>query len=169
MRADATSSCESACPKIPGRRAAAATAAAAIPIQGRGNRTDRDQGRPPRLLRPERRDTLSRVTAIRGATWDDFDEIVDLLDARSRAAFGVSEVKAEYVRQRWEMPGYDMGWAAVDGERIVGYAALDGTQDMLHAATDPGVGDALLEQVAARARGRSFDHLAVTAVPEDVP
>ncbi|MFL6029520.1 MAG: GNAT family N-acetyltransferase [Gaiellaceae bacterium] len=109
------------------------------------------------------------MTSIRAATWDDFDEIVDLLDARSRAAFGVSEVKPEYVRQRWAMPGYDPGWVAASGEGIVGYAALDGTQDMLHAAVDADVGDALLERVEGRARERGFDHVAVTAVPEDIP
>ena len=112
---------------------------------------------------------MGRVAWLRGATWDDFDEIVDLLDARSRAAFGVSEVRPEYVRQRWEAPGYDSGWVAVDGNRIAGYAALDGTQDMLHAAVDAAVGDALLERVAERARERGFDHIAVTAVPDDVP
>ena len=110
-----------------------------------------------------------RVATLRGATWDDFDEIVDLLDARSRAAFGVSEVKAEHVRQRWEVPGYDVGWVAVDGPRLVGYAALDGTQSMSHTAGDPQVGDALLERVVERARERDFDHIAVTAVPDDVP
>jgi mycothiol synthase len=106
---------------------------------------------------------------LRPATWDDFDGVVDLLDRRSRAAFGVSEVKAKYVRQRWDMPGYDIGWVAVDGGAIVGYAALDGTQDMHHAAPDPDIGDALLERVAKRARERAFDHVAVIAVPEDVP
>jgi mycothiol synthase len=106
---------------------------------------------------------------VRPATWDDFDEVVDLLDRRSRAAFGVSEVNADYVRFWWQLPGYDIGWVAVDGGSIVGYAALDGTQSLHHAATDPGVGDALLDLVCKRAQQRGFDHLAVSAVPEDVP
>ena len=108
------------------------------------------------------------MATIRTATWDDFDEIVELLSARSRAAFGVSQVKALDVRYRWELPGYDR-WVAVEGDQIVGYAALDGTQDVVHAAPDPKIGDALLERIADRARERGFDHLSVTAVPEDVP
>jgi GNAT superfamily N-acetyltransferase len=108
------------------------------------------------------------VTTIRTATWDDLDDVVELLSARSRAAFGVSQVKASDVRSRWELPGYER-WVAVDDDRIIGYAALDGTQDALHAAADPDVGDALLEQLAERARERGFTHLSMTAVPEDVP
>jgi mycothiol synthase len=115
------------------------------------------------------RDTVTRVTVVRPATWGDFDEIVDLLAARSRAAFGISEVKAEHVRDSWSLPGYDIGWVAVDGRAIVGYAALDGAQSMLHAAVDPQDGDELLAHVERRARERGFDHIAVTAVPEDVP
>ena len=110
---------------------------------------------------------MNRVASIRKATWDDFDEIVELLAARSRAAFGVSQVKAIDVRHRWELPGYDR-WVASDGNRIVGYAALDGTQDVVHSA-DSAAGDALLTQVVERALDRGFDHLSVTAVPGDVP
>lgn len=105
---------------------------------------------------------------IRPATWDDFDEVVDLLDRRSRAAFGVSEVKAIHVRHRWELPGYDR-WVASDGDRIVGHAAFDGTQHLVHVATDAEVGDALLARALERAKERGFDHLSVTAVPEDAP
>ena len=111
---------------------------------------------------------MRRVATIRTATWNDFDEIVELLSARSRAAFGVSQVNAFDVRYRWELPDYDR-WVAVEGERIVGYAGLDGTHDVVHVASDPAVGGALLNQVADRARERGFDHLSVIAVPEDVP
>jgi mycothiol synthase len=105
---------------------------------------------------------------IRTATWDDFDEIVELLSARSRAAFGVSQVNPFDVRYRWELPGYDR-WVAVEEDRIVGYAALDGTRDVIHAAADPDVGNALFEHLADRARQRGFDHLSLIAAPEDVP
>jgi mycothiol synthase len=111
---------------------------------------------------------VNRVTTVRAATWDDFDEVVDLLAARSRAAFGVSQVKAIDVRHRWELPGYER-WVASDRDRIVGYVALDGTQDVVHSATDSDVGDALLAQVAERAKERGFDHVSVIAVPEDAP
>lgn len=107
--------------------------------------------------------------AIRETTWDDLDGVVDLLAARSRAAFGVSGVQPDHVRQRWELPGYDMGWVAVENGSIVGHAALDSTQDAVHAAVDPSVGDALLERVEERARERGFGHVALFVVPEDEP
>lgn len=109
------------------------------------------------------------MPSIREATWDDFDAVVDLLDARSRAAFGISEVQPRYVRQRWELPGYDRGLVAEEAGRVVGYASLDSTQEVGVAATDPPVGDALLEGILSRARQRGFDHVAITAVREDVP
>jgi mycothiol synthase len=109
------------------------------------------------------------VTAIRETTWDDLDGVVELLEARSRAAFGVSEVRREYVQQRWELFGYDMGWVAVGNGDIVGHAALDGTQDAVHAAADPADGDALLERLEARAAERGFDYIALHVVPEDEP
>jgi mycothiol synthase len=110
-----------------------------------------------------------RVAEIRDATWDDFDRVVELLDVRSRAAFGSSDVHAEHVRQRWELPGFDRGWVAESGGKLVGYAALDATQEPTIAAVEPDVGDALLERVLVRARERGFDHVAVTAVREDAP
>jgi mycothiol synthase len=109
------------------------------------------------------------MATIRAATWDDFDQVVDLLDRRSRAAFGVSDVTTDDVRFWWQLPGYDLGWVAVDAGSIVGYAALDGTRGVHHAASDPDVGDSLLARVAERARERGFDHVTVSTVPEDVP
>jgi mycothiol synthase len=108
------------------------------------------------------------VSSIRAANWDDFEEVVGLLAARSRAAFGVANVTADEVRNRWELPGYDR-WVAADGDRITGYAALDATQDVSHAAVDPDVGDALFERVAKRGRERGFESLSVIAVPDDAP
>jgi ribosomal protein S18 acetylase RimI-like enzyme len=108
------------------------------------------------------------VTVIREATWDDFDAVFALLDTRSRAAFGVSDQEPEFLRQRWELPA--MGkWVAVENGAVVGYAGLDEDQDFVHAATDPDVGDALLGHVEHQARLRGFPHIAVIAVPEDVP
>jgi mycothiol synthase len=108
------------------------------------------------------------VPDIRDATWDDFDAVVDLLAARSRAAFGVSGVSPDHVRQRWELPG-TATWVAVDGEALVGYAQLEEDQSLGVAATDPALGDALLARAEHEGRARGFDHLAVTAVREDVP
>jgi mycothiol synthase len=109
------------------------------------------------------------VAEIRDATWDDFDAVVELLDARSRAIFGISEVQADHVRQRWQLPGFERGWVADSDHGLVGYASLDATQEATISTTDAQVADALLERVLARAQERGFDHLAVTAVHEDAP
>ncbi len=114
----------------------------------------------------------SVVVEIRGATWADFDAVYELLDTRSRASFGISELKPAYLRAGWELPGFDVGednWVAVTAEGIVGYAALGSDQELEHTAKDPGVGDLLLEQVEARARARGFATIATTVVPEDEP
>lgn len=110
-----------------------------------------------------------RVAEIRNATWGDFDAVVELLDARSRAVFGISEIRADHVRQRWELPGFDRGWVAESAGNLVGYASLDSTQEPTLAAAEADVGDALLERVLARAAERQFDHVALTAVREDEP
>ena len=79
-----------------------------------------------------------RVAEIRDATWDDFDAVFELLDARSRAAFGVSQVKPEYLRQTaGSCPSTDNGSRSRDGE-IVGYAALDADQELVHARRSGG-------------------------------
>ena len=107
------------------------------------------------------------MVEIRDATWDDFDSVVELLDARSRAVFGISEVQPEHIRQRWELPGFDLGWVAESEGSLVGYASLDATQEPTIAAGDPDVAGGLLERVLSRARARGFDHVALTAVRAD--
>ena len=109
------------------------------------------------------------MAEIRDATWEDFDAVVELLDTRSRAVFGVSEVQADHVRQRWELPGFERGWVSEAGDRLAGYASLDATQEATVTTTDADVADALLERVLERAVERGFDHVAVTAVREDAP
>ena len=41
---------------------------------------------------------MERSEPIRGATWDDFDAVVELLAGQSRAATGAAAVRAEFVR-----------------------------------------------------------------------
>lgn len=108
------------------------------------------------------------VAEIRDASWDDFDAVFELLVDRSRAAFGVSEQKPEFLRQRWELPESSR-WVAVDDGRIVGYGTLEEDRAMAVAATDAEVGDALLARVERAGRARGFAQLAATAVPEDAP
>ena len=105
---------------------------------------------------------------IRDATPADFDAVFALLDARSRAAFGISQQKPEFLRQAWDLPGGEQ-WVAVGDGELVGYVALDESQHVVHACIDPDASDALLAHVEHRARVRGFDHVAVTVVPEDEP
>ncbi|HEX4680144.1 MAG TPA: GNAT family N-acetyltransferase [Gaiellaceae bacterium] len=108
------------------------------------------------------------MTVIRDATEDDFEAVFELLDARSRVAFGISQQKRAYLRQQWGLPSTGK-WVAVDDGAIVGYAELAENRDVVHAATDDDAGDALIAHVEEEARARGFAHVAVTAVPEDAP
>jgi len=109
------------------------------------------------------------VTEIRNATSDDLDAVIELLETRSRAVFGISEVHPEHVRMRWQLPGFEPGWVAEADGRLVGQASLDATQEATVTTADADVADVLLEGVLERARTRGFDHVAVTAVREDAP
>lgn len=108
------------------------------------------------------------VAEIRDAIEGDFEAVFDLLAARSRAAFGISDEKPAYLRQRWDMPTTGK-WVAVANGSVAGYASLDEDQEFVHAATDPDVGDALLAHVEQQARRRGFPRVAVTAIPDDAP
>jgi mycothiol synthase len=105
---------------------------------------------------------------IREASESDFDAVYDLLEARSRAAFGESELERRHLGEAWARSTADR-YVAEEAGRVVGYAELEETQDAVHAAVDPDVGNALLARLETRARERGFDHLAITAVPEDAP
>ena len=71
-----------------------------------------------------------RVAEIRDATWDDLDAVFELLDARSRAAFGISELKrGARARSAGRSTATEpLGRASTRGA-IVGYAALDDDHD----------------------------------------
>ncbi len=104
---------------------------------------------------------------IRTARADDLDGIFDLLSTHSRATFGISEVEREHVAHALARADGTDRWVAVDGTSTVGYAALDSSHELVHAAADAETGDALLARAEARARERGFGRLAVTTVPED--
>jgi ribosomal protein S18 acetylase RimI-like enzyme len=108
------------------------------------------------------------VAEIREVTEDDFEAVFDLLSARSRAAFGISAEQPAFLRQRWDSASTD-NWVAVEGGAIVGFAGLDENRDFVHAAKDPGVGDALIAHVEQHARVRGFPYVAVVSAPEDAP
>ncbi len=112
------------------------------------------------------------MVEIRPATWNDLEGVHAVLAARSRAVFGTTDEQLSHLRSRWELPSFRVGrdnWVAAANGNVLGYAALDATKHVTHAAPDATVGDALLELVVARAREQRFDHIVTTAVPEDVP
>ena len=108
------------------------------------------------------------VAEIRAFEQGDFDEVFDLLDRQSRAAFGVSERDRTILESWLAVPGTE-GWVAVEDGRIVGHASLGESHDVSVAAVDPALNDALLAQVEARARELGFDSLVAISVPEDKP
>ncbi|MGZ4334976.1 MAG: GNAT family N-acetyltransferase [Gaiellaceae bacterium] len=105
---------------------------------------------------------------IRDATLDDVEPVYELLAARSRAAFGISELSLDQVAADFRRLGAERFVAEDDG-RVVGYAHLAPTHDVVHAALEPSVGDVLLAHVEERARARGFEAIELTVVPEDVP
>ena len=106
------------------------------------------------------------VHEIRRFADDDFDQVFELLDTRSRAVLGSSEEERGYLRRRLDVPGTD-SFVALGAGRIAGHAALGEDQEIAVCAADARSSDALFETVEARARERGFDHLALTAAPED--
>src|SRR4051794_4184989 len=108
------------------------------------------------------------VAVIRGASADDVDAIFDLLTARSRAAFGVSQVDRAHVLNELVAPTGDAGLAP-DADEPVGFARVGSTQVLAVAARDSAVNAALLAAAEDAARRRGYDHLLVFAVREDEP
>src|SRR5579885_538442 len=91
-----------------------------------------------------------RVADIRDATLHDVEQVYELLDGRSRSAFGVSEVSRDFVAASFHRPAADR-WVAEDGGRIVGYAHLTSAHELVHAAPDGAVADQLLALAEHRA------------------
>ena len=106
------------------------------------------------------------MALIRDATEGDLEQVYELLAARSRAAFGVSELTRDEVAVDFRRLGADR-WVATDNGRVIAYAHLTSTHHFVHAAVDPDVGHTLLDRIEERARERGFDNLEVTVVAED--
>jgi mycothiol synthase len=104
---------------------------------------------------------------IRAATPGDLDAVFDLLTARSIAALGAAELEREQLVQSWELEHTDR-LVATDGA-LVGYASLDAAHEIVVAAADGDVNDALLRALEVHARSRAFDTLVAIVVPEDAP
>jgi ribosomal protein S18 acetylase RimI-like enzyme len=98
----------------------------------------------------------------------DFDQVFDLLDARSRAAFGISEQNRDVIRQWLAVPGTE-GWVSVEAGCVVGHATLNESHDAAITAESLELNDALLATVEQRARERGFDNIVVITPREDAP
>src|SRR5579862_7174935 len=110
--------------------------------------------------------SLERSEPVRGATWDDFDHVVELLTAQSRAATGIAGVRAEFVRTDWELPSFEVGrdnWlAGADA-----YAAVSPKGTLALTAPDAATADALLAHAVASARARGMRKLELGPIAGD--
>jgi ribosomal protein S18 acetylase RimI-like enzyme len=109
-----------------------------------------------------------RVPEIRAATVDDAEQVFELLDARSRAAFGTSEVSRRLVlgEIRRSVEGR---FVADAGGRVVGYAHVRPTNDIVVATSDATTADALLACVEERARAHDLASIEAAVVAADEP
>src|SRR5689334_16384137 len=102
---------------------------------------------------------MERSEPPRGATWDDFEHVVELLGRQSRTATGIG-VQAAFVRAAWELPSFEVGrdnWLA----GMTAYAAVSPDGRFTLAAADDTEADALLQQAIARGRERGLVQLEV--------
>jgi ribosomal protein S18 acetylase RimI-like enzyme len=110
--------------------------------------------------------SLERSDPVRGATWDDFDHVVEVLVRRSRDATGVASVREEFVRAEWELPSFEVGrdnW--VGG--AAGYAAVSPAGGLTLVAEVDAEADALLARAVARGRERGLATLELQPLPGD--
>lgn len=109
-----------------------------------------------------------RVPEIRVATVHDAEQVFELLDARSRAAFGSSEVSRRFVLGEIRR-SVDDRFVALDNGRLTGYAHLRPGRDLVVATGDTATADALLAHVEGHARARGLASIEATVVEEDQP
>lgn len=105
---------------------------------------------------------------IRAAAVDDAEQVFDLLDARSRAAFGTSEVSRPLVLAELRRSVEDR-FVALDDGRVVGYAHLRPPHDVVVATDDATTADGLLACVEERARAKDVEAVEASVVTADAP
>jgi ribosomal protein S18 acetylase RimI-like enzyme len=108
------------------------------------------------------------VPEIRAATVDDAEQVFGLLDARSRAAFGASEVSRALVFGEIRRSVEDR-FVAEENGRVTGYAHVRPTHDVVVATGDAPTADALLACVEDRARLRGIPSIEAAVVAADEP
>jgi ribosomal protein S18 acetylase RimI-like enzyme len=110
--------------------------------------------------------SLERSEPVRGATWDDFERVVELLVQQDRAASGFVGMREEYVRADWELPSFEVGrdnWRC----GAASYAAVSPNGALTLVADDDATADALLAQSLARVHERGLEKLALRPLPGD--
>jgi len=108
------------------------------------------------------------VPEIRAVTVGDVEQVFHLLDARSRATFGRSEVSRQFVEAELRRSTADR-FVAKRAGRVVGYAHVRPTNDVVVATDDEATADALLECVEQRAREHGTHTIEATVVTQDAP
>jgi GNAT superfamily N-acetyltransferase len=96
---------------------------------------------------------------IRAAAWHDVDAVAELL-----------QVPAEEVIAEWRLPSFHLArdaWVAVRAGRLVGYAALNASQRLFHAADGDEPTDALLARTVARGSERGFAEIHLLGEPDE--
>jgi mycothiol synthase len=108
------------------------------------------------------------VPKIRAATVGDVEQVFELLDARSRAAFGSSDVSRPLVEAELHRSVADRFVAERSGA-VVGYAHVRPTNDVVIATSDAEAADGLLARIEQRARDRGADAIEATVAAQDTP
>ena len=111
------------------------------------------------------------MVEIRGAGWEDAEQVVALIAARDGTAPGVVEIRLEHLRAEWERPDFRLGQdnlvaVGKDG-MLIGYAAVSPSAELAVAAASAELADELFELIRRRARDRGDRTIAVTLHPQD--
>jgi mycothiol synthase len=99
---------------------------------------------------------VAPVAALRAPVDDDFETALALVEKRG--------VDRDLLRLIWNT---GRSWIADDDGRVVGYARLSGTNDLIHAALDSATANDLLAAAEDDARQRGSDCIFVAVLPTD--
>ena len=106
------------------------------------------------------------MVKIRGARWEDAEQIVALIAARNGATPGVVEIRLEHLRSEWERPDVRLAEdnlvAVGEDGALIGYAAVSPSAEIVVAAATDELADELYELIRDRARDRGDRTIAVT-------
>ena len=111
------------------------------------------------------------VVEIRGAGWEDAEQVVALIAARDGTSPGVTEIRVEHLRGEWERPDFRLGEdnlvAIGEDGVLIGYAAVSPSAEVVIAAATDELANELYELIRNRARDRGHRTIAVTLHAQD--